>query len=192
LKRVAAAQSPSRWPHSIDAMASRVRKRLTTAIVAARHAAKMTLVILLVLPVLILGAIQLKQYFRVRFRHPVTVVLRVEDINGHPMTGVDFRFREKGTRYLVPNRFYWSPSWHTKGTVHKVTTDSSGMAFVSVRDQMLSLEAISVKEKPVKKFMTLLHRSNGWDWGRTGTFEYYGYDPRAKDPWTNNYTVTIK
>jgi hypothetical protein len=190
LKRVAAAQSPSR--HSIAAMESALRKRPPVIGAYFARLTKIAIVILLVLPVLILGAIQLKQYFRVRFSRAITVALHVEDTNGHPITEVDFRFRENGVRYLVPGRFFCSWSWHTKGTVHEVTTDASGIALVSVRDQMLSLEGISVGEKPATNFMTVFHRSDGLRYTHTRFFEYFGHNPNAKDPWTLNYTVIIQ
>src|SRR5688500_14918885 len=93
-------------------------------------------------PFIVLLGIHAYQVIVVWLRHPIDVRLHVTDQKGVAQSDVTLTFRENGWRYLVPIPF--SESWMTDGTIKCVTTDASGDARVTFRDDYLRLEDLKL------------------------------------------------
>lgn len=145
-------------------------------------------------PVIALLCIQVAQYCEIKFRHAVSVGLKVHDTNGVAQAGVRFRFRESGARYLVPIPFTWY--WKTKGIVHEVASDAGGLATISFREDSLYLEDISLRGHAITNFTTIFYRHDRVAFTNRGYFGIvltaHGYYPEAKDPWRQEHTIILQ
>jgi hypothetical protein len=143
-------------------------------------------------PLLLLLGIQLLQYCGLVFRHAAIVPLRIQDANGTALPGIRLRFRESGPRNLIPVPF--APFWEAKGVIHDVTSDASGSATVSFRDETLYLDSISASGRAVTNFITVFHRYDGMNFtnqAQLGFFLHHGFYSEAKQPWRHPHTIVI-